>query len=97
MCGRARLAADHSETKIRAFIGPTDMPNIRPSWNIAPTQDVLGVTSTPHGVKTARMDEADQMPGRGRQKTQQEEVMDEIAEANFDVIQRAGLAGDNQS
>jgi putative SOS response-associated peptidase YedK len=54
MCGRAHLAADHSETKIRAFIGPVDMPNFRPSWNIAPTQDVLGITSTPHGVKTAR-------------------------------------------
>src|SRR4051812_3241430 len=46
MCGRARLAEDHSETKIRAFIGPVDMPNIRPSYNICPTQDLLGITST---------------------------------------------------
>jgi putative SOS response-associated peptidase YedK len=30
------------------------MPNFRPSYNIAPTQDILGITSTPHGVKTAR-------------------------------------------
>lgn len=55
MCGRARLAEDHSETKIRAFLEGVEMPNIRPCYNLAPTMDILGVTATPAGVRSARM------------------------------------------
>lgn len=68
MCGRVRLAADHSETKIRAFIGPVDMPNIRPSWNVAPTQDVLGITSTPNAVRSARLMHWGIIPGWATEK-----------------------------
>lgn len=48
MCGRARLATDYAEIKIRLKI-PDDSPapNVRPSWNIAPTQDVLAVIAAP--------------------------------------------------
>ncbi len=45
MCGRARLADDHSETKIGVFLKGVELPNVRPSYNIAPTQDVLCITS----------------------------------------------------
>ena len=48
MCGRARLAKDHSEIKIRMQLsddGP--VPNTRPSWNIAPTQDLYVVRMHP--------------------------------------------------
>jgi putative SOS response-associated peptidase YedK len=44
MCGRARLASDYSEIKIQ--LGLSDFaaaPNLRASWNIAPTDDVLCV------------------------------------------------------
>lgn len=55
MCGRARLAADHSETKIRVFLEGVEMPNIRPCYNLAPTMDILGVTAAPDGTRSARM------------------------------------------
>jgi len=44
MCGRARLPNDYSEIKIQ--LGLPDFapaPNWRPSWNIAPTQDIFTV------------------------------------------------------
>ena len=42
MCGRARLPNDYSEIKIRLRFGDSaKVPNLRPSWNIAPTQDML--------------------------------------------------------
>jgi len=44
MCGRARLPDDYSEIKIQ--LGLPDFapaPNWRPSWNIAPTQDMFTV------------------------------------------------------
>jgi len=38
MCGRARLSSDVSEIKIAFRIPPErPMPNIAPSWNVAPT------------------------------------------------------------
>lgn len=44
MCGRARLPADHSEIKIRLRLSDLHAaPNFRPSWNIAPTQEMLCV------------------------------------------------------
>jgi putative SOS response-associated peptidase YedK len=41
MCARVRLVTDYSELKIKFWVR-TDAPapNIRPSWNIAPTQDL---------------------------------------------------------
>ncbi len=44
MCGRARLPTDYSEIKIALQL--SDMapaPNLRPSWNIAPTDKLLCV------------------------------------------------------
>lgn len=55
MCARARLAGDHSEKKIRIFLRDTDLPNIRPSYNIAPTQDILGITSGKNGRRAHNM------------------------------------------
>ncbi len=44
MCGRARLPADYSEIKIQLKLSDlAPAPNWRPSWNIAPTQDILAV------------------------------------------------------
>jgi len=38
MCGRARLSSDVSEIKLVFRIPPErPMPNIAPSWNVAPT------------------------------------------------------------
>ena len=42
MCGRARLANDYSEIKIRLKLSTLfAAPNLKPSWNIAPTEDML--------------------------------------------------------
>ena len=44
MCGRARLPNDYSEIKIELRLSDlAPAPNWRPSWNIAPTQDMLVV------------------------------------------------------
>jgi putative SOS response-associated peptidase YedK len=48
MCGRARLPTDYSEIKIKLKLGPRSPAlNLRPSWNIAPTQDMLCVLRDP--------------------------------------------------
>src|ERR1700760_4377209 len=47
MCGRARLPNDYSEIKIRLRLGNYAAPNLRPSWNLAPTQDMLCVVRDP--------------------------------------------------
>jgi putative SOS response-associated peptidase YedK len=42
MCGRLWLEADYFEIKVRLGVGDFyALPNVRASWNIAPTQDVL--------------------------------------------------------
>ena len=42
MCGRARLANDYSEIKIRLKLSTLfAAPNLKRSWNIAPTEDML--------------------------------------------------------
>lgn len=44
MCGRAKLPTDYSEIKIQLRLGDFfPAPNWRPSWNIAPTQDIMAV------------------------------------------------------
>jgi putative SOS response-associated peptidase YedK len=49
MCGRARLAMDYAEIKIQLRLSElAPAPNLRPSWNIAPTQDLLTVM---HGAE----------------------------------------------
>lgn len=55
MCGRARLATDYSEIKIQLGLQDFEPPNLRPSWNIAPTQDVLVVMLHPEtGVRVSQ-------------------------------------------
>src|SRR5476649_2144905 len=42
MCGRVRLPNDYSEIKIQLrFDDQFAAPNFKPSWNIAPTQQLL--------------------------------------------------------
>ena len=49
MCGRARLAMDYAEIKIQLRLSDlAPAPNLRPSRNIAPTQDLLIVI---HGAE----------------------------------------------
>jgi putative SOS response-associated peptidase YedK len=44
MCGRARLPTDYSQIKIQLRLSDlAPAPNLRPSWNIAPTDDMLCV------------------------------------------------------
>jgi putative SOS response-associated peptidase YedK len=48
MCGRARLPTDYSEIRITVKFGSRfAAPNLQPSWNIAPTQDILAAVRDP--------------------------------------------------
>jgi putative SOS response-associated peptidase YedK len=47
MCGRLRLPNDWSDIKIKLRLDDIAAPNLMPSWNIAPTQDVLVVLRDP--------------------------------------------------
>src|SRR5687767_8357741 len=48
MCGRARMVTDWSETRIRLKLSPRQPAlNLRPSWNIAPTDPMLAVFRDP--------------------------------------------------
>ena len=48
MCGRARLPNDYSEIKIRLRLSDAaPAPNLRPSWNIAPTDEMFCVVRDP--------------------------------------------------
>ncbi len=67
MCGRARLPTDYSEIRIAFKLGdaparegahhkdggPSAAPNLAPSWNIAPTQDMLCVILDGAGRRAA--------------------------------------------
>jgi putative SOS response-associated peptidase YedK len=56
MCGRARLANDYSEIKIRLrFDASAPAPNLRPSWNIPPTGDMLVATYTADGKRISEI------------------------------------------
>jgi putative SOS response-associated peptidase YedK len=44
VCGRARLASDYAEIKAKLTLGSLfAAPNLKPSWNIAPTDEMLCV------------------------------------------------------
>jgi putative SOS response-associated peptidase YedK len=48
LCGRARLSSDYSEIKARLKLAsPFAAPNLRPSWNIAPTDEMLCIVRDP--------------------------------------------------
>ena len=57
MCGRARLPSDYSEIKIALKLddgaASHAAPNFPPSWNIAPTQNMLVVILDPAGKRIA--------------------------------------------
>ena len=57
MCGRARLATDYIELKIQLSLEDFGLaPNLRPSWNIAPTQDMLVALRDPErGARIAKL------------------------------------------
>jgi putative SOS response-associated peptidase YedK len=47
MCGRLHLSSDYSEIKIALSLDDrAGVPNLQPSWNVAPTDDVLVVRSS---------------------------------------------------
>ena len=42
MCGRGRLTTDVTEmSAVFALAADTPLPNLRPNWNLAPTEDIL--------------------------------------------------------
>jgi hypothetical protein len=50
MCGRAKLETDVSEIKIAFRIPPEyPTPNFAPSWSVAPTDNLIGLT--PFGTR----------------------------------------------
>ena len=56
MCGRARLSSDWDKIKTQMYLS-SQMPalNIQPSWNIAPTQDMLVVANRAGVGRAARL------------------------------------------
>jgi len=56
MCGRVRLSNDYSEIKIRLrFDAEAAAPNLRASWNIPPTGDMLVATYTADGKRISEI------------------------------------------
>ncbi len=57
MCGRAKLPTDYSVIKNQLGLSDSaPAPNIKPSWNIAPTQDMLCVRRHPeNGARVAHV------------------------------------------
>jgi putative SOS response-associated peptidase YedK len=52
MCGRVRLSSDYSETKIAVkFDAAYPAPNIRPSWNVCPTDSMLVAVRSADGKR----------------------------------------------
>jgi putative SOS response-associated peptidase YedK len=52
MCARVRLSTDYSELKIKFWANlHRPAPNLRPSYNIAPTQDLTVVRFDPEGAE----------------------------------------------
>jgi putative SOS response-associated peptidase YedK len=55
MCGRARLASDYSEIKIRLKFAPNaPAPNFETNWNLAPTEPMLVAIRSVDGGCNAR-------------------------------------------
>jgi putative SOS response-associated peptidase YedK len=56
MCGRVRLANEYSEIRIRLkFDSSSPAPNLRASWNIPPTGDMLVATYTSDGRRISEI------------------------------------------
>jgi putative SOS response-associated peptidase YedK len=56
MCGRVRLSNDYSEIKIRLrFDAEAPAPNLRASWNIPPTGDMLVATYSAEGKRISEI------------------------------------------
>ena len=56
MCGRVRLSNDYSEIKIRLrFDAEAAAPNLRASWNIPPTGDLLVATRSAEGKRISEI------------------------------------------
>src|ERR1700722_8921186 len=56
MCGRARLASDYSEIKIRLKFAPNAAgPNFETNWNLAPTEPMLVAIRSVDGERVPRM------------------------------------------
>jgi putative SOS response-associated peptidase YedK len=56
MCGRARLASDYSEIKIRLKFAPkAPAPNFESNWNLAPTEPMLVAIRSVDGERLPRM------------------------------------------
>ncbi len=64
MCGRARLSSDWDQIKKQLYLSD-QMPalNVQPSWNIAPTQDMLAVAHRKDVGRAARLAHWGMIPG----------------------------------
>jgi putative SOS response-associated peptidase YedK len=64
MCGRARLSSDWDQIKKKMYLSSqTPALNIQPSWNIAPTQDMLVVATRKDIGRAARLAHWGLIPG----------------------------------
>lgn len=56
MCGRVRLSPEWAEKKIKLRLGDlAPALNLRPSWNIPPTRDVVAIRAVKIGPRADRM------------------------------------------
>src|SRR5438552_338276 len=56
MCGRARLASDYSELKMRMKFAPNaSAPNFETNWNLASTEPMLVAIRSVEGERVPRM------------------------------------------
>jgi putative SOS response-associated peptidase YedK len=56
MCGRARLASDYSEIKMRLKFAPNaPAPNFEPNWNLASTEPMLVAIRSVDGERVPRV------------------------------------------
>ena len=64
MCGRARLSSDWDTIKRKMYLSSqTPALNVQPSWNIAPTQDMLVVATRKDAGRAARLAQWGLIPG----------------------------------
>jgi putative SOS response-associated peptidase YedK len=63
MCGRVRLSSDVSEIRLVFSIPPDrPVPNIAPSWNVAPTDPLpMGCVGRPNRMSAGPLSDAEEV------------------------------------